>query len=90
MCILCVYKHVHVSVNMELLRPQTPDEYLYINKNEILQNAMQILLPVYQFDMMKTAKFSHVLTGALFVLKGKQISIKYFKLTIGITIITEF
>lgn len=48
---------------------------LYNNKSKILQNAMQILFSVYQFDMLQTLLNFHVLIGALFVLKGKQISI---------------
>lgn len=51
---MCIYEHVCVCVNMELLRPLTPDEYLYNNKNKILQNPVQALFSVYQSDMMQT------------------------------------
>lgn len=62
MCVLCVciYVHVHTSVNMELLRPQTPDKYLYNKKSKLLQSVVQVLFSVYQFDMMQTLLKSHM------------------------------
>lgn len=48
-----------MCVNMELLRPLTPDEYLY-NKNKILYNAMQVLFSIYQTDMMQTLLNIHM------------------------------
>lgn len=73
---MCVHICTRVHMNMELLRTQTPDKQLCNHNNKILQNAMQILSSVYQFEMMQTLLNTCVfLTGALFVSKGKQISI---------------